>query len=109
MLNKKEEVKEQKPEREDFKKVLNNTLCGLSNIQKDSMDNESSYEEEREASNAFQNNGETVVNNSNIPSSINDDIRKAKENNEEYKKNNITTELAQQIVKQTAIFDSKHK
>jgi hypothetical protein len=40
------------PEKKDFKKVLDNTLCGLSNINKDSMDNESS-EEEREVSNVF--------------------------------------------------------
>lgn len=58
---KKEETKEQKPEKQGYQRVLDNTLCGLSVINKDSMDNES-YDEEREVSNAFQKAGETSVN-----------------------------------------------
>jgi hypothetical protein len=70
------------PEKKDFKKVLDNTLCGLSNINKDSMDNESS-EEEREVSNVFQNDAITNENISNVPSSFNSNILKVKEKEEQ--------------------------
>ena len=85
------------PEAKGYTKILDNTLCGLSNIHKDSMDQQESFDDDQQNSNFGKGGpGETQSNISDLPLSVNN---KSQECNLKMKdrvvnKNNISIEMA---------------